>query len=420
MHPRPRLGRGTSPLSRLLVPIAALASLTLVAACGAGAPSSGPSGIKPADDDIVVAGVHDGSFEGMDVGFNARIARFNREGGLDGRNIRLLKVEKDGRNLATNLSIVQGYALKEKVFAVTPAASSSFNPSSTELLAKQNIPLIGWAITPAMCAENSFPLLGCQASSKYQSLHLIDQLAQTLGKDIEDVRFGVIGIDGAGGKGGVKSISGVAKVGGAEVVYADAPIPHGGALDYSPYVQAVMEADPDALFLLPDFSTGVALTDALRQGGYAGAIWNPTGYRPDVLASQPELAQAMHGSYVVSQFPPSEETSEAVDKVAEDLEANGSEPHLSLGVSIGWWSAEQFIQELEATAEAGEVTPQNFIKTISSGFEVQGIGGGVSVKFPKGQTQPGGCSGLLSAHRDGTFEVEVPYQCDAFAAVKVG
>jgi len=134
--------------------VAALAITLLAAACssskdksggGTGSAGNGGSGGgSTGGGDIVVGGVQDGNFTGIDIGFKARIARFNNAGGLNGRKIKLVDVLKDGSSLSGNLTAVQTLALKDKVFAVTPVASQTFSPSSAQLLNQHNILFMGW------------------------------------------------------------------------------------------------------------------------------------------------------------------------------------------------------------------------------------------------------------------------------------
>src|ERR1700732_1158242 len=64
---------------------------------------------------IVVGGLQDGNFAGIDTGFKARIARLNSQGGVGGRTIKFIGVLNDGNNLSTDLSNAQTLALKDHV-----------------------------------------------------------------------------------------------------------------------------------------------------------------------------------------------------------------------------------------------------------------------------------------------------------------
>jgi ABC-type branched-subunit amino acid transport system substrate-binding protein len=408
--------------TRTRVAAAALAIMLAAAACSSSNKTDGKkSGGSGQGGDIVVGGVQDGNYPGIDVGFKARIARFNNAGGLDGRKIKLVDVLKDSSSLSGNLSAVQTLVLKDKVFAVTPISSQTFSSSSAQLLSQRQIPFIGWGINPAMCSgDNAFPVLGCQASSQYQTLLLYKELAEALGRPAQGLKVAIIGIDNAGGKSGLDGVSAVTTRAGATLVYNKASIPQGGATDYSPYVQGLLAAKPDAIMLLNDFASGAALTGALRQAGYRGAIWNPTAYVPGVLSAQPQLAAALNGSLVVSQYPTQEEGASAVKQVQTDLKAISAPGDVTLGVSVGWWSAEEFIQQLQATAAKGEVTSANFIKTIHAGWAIKPLPGGISdVTFPDHQTKPVGCGGLMQSDAQGHYTVKVKYQCSPSDTIKL-
>ena len=425
--------RKDTPLTsrKVRVAVAALAITLLAAACssskdksggGTGSAGNGGSGGgSTGGGDIVVGGVQDGNFTGIDIGFKARIARFNNAGGLNGRKIKLVDVLKDGSSLSGNLTAVQTLALKNKVFAVTPVASQTFSPSSAQLLNQRNIPFIGWGINPSMCVgDAAFPVLGCQASSDYQSLLLYKQLAAGIGKPVQGLRTAVVGIDNAGGKSGLAGVAAAVTKAGGTLVYNKASIPQGGATDYSPYVQGLLAANPDVIMLLTDFGPGAALTGALRQAGYKGGIWNPTAYVPGVLDKQPQLAGALNGSLVVAQYPSQEEGAPAAKQVEADLKAINAPTEMSLGVTVGWWSAEEFIQQLQATAAKGEVTSANFVKTIHGGWTIKPMPGGISgLTFPEDQIKPASCGGLMQSDAKGHYTVREKYQCSPSDTVKV-
>ena len=61
---------------------------------------------------------------GSDTGFQARITRFNNDGGVDGRKIKFLGVQDDGADSSKDLTEVQSIVLKDHVFAVAPVAST--------------------------------------------------------------------------------------------------------------------------------------------------------------------------------------------------------------------------------------------------------------------------------------------------------
>jgi ABC-type branched-subunit amino acid transport system substrate-binding protein len=418
--------------SSVQLTVGLVAVALLAAACG----SSGSSSTRPtagstshsaaaatggsSGNDIVVGGLTDGSLAGIDTGFKARIARFNAGGGLAGRKIKFIGVLNDGDSLSTDLSNAQTLVLKDHVFAVAPIADVVLNPSSTQLFAQNSTPFIGWGVSPSFCDNNwGFPIAGCEASARWQSTWGYAEAAQAMGRSPKGLKVAVIGIDNAGGKAGTVGIVAAVKKAGGEVVYGQAPVPQDGTTDYTPYVQAILAGHPDMVQLVLTFTSAVGLTAALRQAGYTGALWNPTAYVPGLLASQPQLAQALTGSLVVANFPPAEDGSAAARQVQADLKAMGAPTNFSLGEAVGWWSGEELIQELQATAAKGAVTQANFEKVINAGWTISPVAGGIEdLTFPTDHVKAPGCYGTLQA--EGTRYLDkVRYTCEPSAEINV-
>lgn len=411
-----------------------LAVALLTAACGSSGSSSSSS--KPASSStssssstsaggstsgaIVVGGLQDGNYAGINTGFQARIARFNKDGGIDGRKIQFIGVLNDGDSLTTDLSNAQTLVLKDHVFAVAPIADQVLSPSAVQLFTQNTTPYIGWGVSPAFCNNNwGFPVAGCESTPDYQNTSALYQAAKAIGKPVKGLRIAVIGTNNAGGKAGTEGIAATNKIVGADVVYGQASVPQDGTTDYSPYVQAIMAGNPDMVELVVDFSAAVGLTAALREAGYKGAIWNPTAYVPGLFAAQPQLAQALNGSLVVANFPPAEDGSPAALQVESDLKAIGAPATFSLGEAVGWWSGEELIQELQATAAKGPLTQANFEKVINAGWTIKGMTGGItSVTFPADHIKSAGCYGTLMAY--GTkYIVKSPYVCVPADTIRV-
>jgi ABC-type branched-subunit amino acid transport system substrate-binding protein len=373
--------------------------------------SSAPAGASTSGA-IVVGGLQDGNYKGIDTGFQARVARFNKQGGIDGRKIQFVGVLNDGDSLTTDQSNAQTLVLKDHVFAVAPVADQVLSPSATQLFAQNSTPYIGWGLSPAFCGNNwGFPVAGCESSAQYQNVWGFTQAAQAIGKTVKGLKVAVIGTDNSGGKAGTEGIAALNKIEGAQVVYGQASVPQDGTTDYTPFVQAIMAGNPDMVELVVTFSSAIGLTAALRQAGYKGAIWNPTAYVPGLFAAQPQLAQAVNGSLVVANFPPAEDASPAALQVESDLKAIGAPAVFSLGEAVGWWSAEEFIQELQATAAKGPLTQANFGKVINAGWTINPMAGGITqLTFPRDHIKSTGCYGTLVA-QGAKYVVKIPFSC---------
>lgn len=397
------------------------ASTTGSAVSSTAATGSSGSAAAASGNQIVVGGLQDGNYAGIDTGFQARVARFNAAGGVDGRTIKFLGVLNDGDNPTTDLSNAQTLVLKDHVFAVAPISSEVLSAGSTTLFTQNTTPYLGWGDTPALCGNDyGFPIAGCEASAQYQSNANYKQAVSAIGLQAKGLKAAVIGTNNAGGKNGTLGVAAVVAKSGSTVTYAQASIPQSGTTDYTPYVQALMAGNPSIILMVVNFNTTIGLTAALRQAGYKGAIWNPDAYVPGLLTSQPQLAQVLDGSLVVAQFPPAEDKTPAVTQLQSDLKAIGASTDYSLGESIGWWSAEEFIQQLQATAAKGAVTQANFEKVINAGWTIKPITGGITdASFPTDHTKPGGCFGTLVVSGK-QYVQKVPYSCDPNATVSLG
>lgn len=386
----------------------------------AATPSATTSGSASSSGPIVVGGIEDGNYTGLDTGFKARIARFNKAGGVGGRQIQFLSVLSDGDSPSTDLTDAQTLVLKDHVFAVAPISSEALNPASAALFQQNTTPFIGWGISPVFCGNDyGFAVLGCETSTTYVNPFPFVQTVQATGKNIKGLKVAIIGTDNAGGKAGVELYVASEKKAGADIIYSQASVPQDGTTDFSPYVQALTAGHPDMIQLAVNFQTSIPLTVALRQGGYQGAVLNPAAYVPGLFSAQPSLAQALAGSYVSTNFPPSEGNSAAVSQIKADLKAAGAPTSYSLGEEIGWWSAEEFIQELEATAAKGPVTQANFGKVVNGGFTLKPLAGGISgVAFPAGHTLPVTCNSALIV-KGSAYSLVSPYACNQSDTVKL-
>src|SRR3984893_2303661 len=115
IHPHwPGRPRGVT-MRRLSVPftVGLAAVALLAAACGSSGSSSStkPKAVSTSPtaaatggrsgNAIMVGGLQDGNFPGIDTGFEARIARLNPQGGLDGPKIKVAAMPNAGSSLST-------------------------------------------------------------------------------------------------------------------------------------------------------------------------------------------------------------------------------------------------------------------------------------------------------------------------------
>ena len=367
--------------------------------------------------DIVVEGLAQLAFyPGVDSAFQARITRFNNQGGLNGRKIKFLGVQDTGNDPAKALSETQSVVLKDHVFAVAPIASEVVLAPSSDFMTQNHTPFFGWAVSPNWCNNDyAFGVNGCLTPKTGGSLVLETPLQHVLGKPAAGVRVAIINSDNPGASAS-EAVEGQGfKAAGFDVVYNEAPVPVGGATDYTPEVQALLAAKPDVIFLSLDFASTVGLNAALKTAGFKGLLYSPgVTYAPSVLSAQPNVAAALDGQYDNVQFAVQEMSgSAAVKQINDDLQAIGKPTGVTLGAAVGYWSADQFIAMLQAAAaKGGTLTSQSFDQTVNAGFTwtPQPAGGTCPETWPAAHVG-GTVGGIMLQIQGAKFVVKDSFNC---------
>ncbi len=388
---------------------------------GATATASTATPQGSAGGDIVVEGIVTlKNHPDADVGFEARVNRFNKAGGLGGRMIKFLGVKDDGLDPNQDLSLLQSMVDHDHVFAVAPVASEAMLGPSAAFLAQAHVAAFGWGTSPVFCAlgaTKTAPGLswdGCQINPGYQSEADLTDIEHVSGQAPAQIRLAVIGQDLDADKAIVQALTGLAKAKGIQVVYQSNAISTQGQTDYAPIVRDVLAAGPNVVYEVTDFGGSVALAGVLQGTGYTGAVFNRVTYAPTTMSQQADVAAALNGVYVESPYPVNENIANAaVTQMQADLGAIGKPPVVDLANAIGYWSADMLIQLLQAVAAGGgAVTPLATVGTAATGWTYHGTPGGPGdLAFPSpGWTEPDGCSTLVQLTGTRYKEVE-PYTC---------
>jgi len=202
-------------------------------------------------------------------------------------------------------------------------------------------------------------------------------------------------------------------------VLGKAAVPVQGAGDYTQFVNLVKDKNPDAVMISTDFVSGIKMKAALASSGYKGLVWDYVTYIPGLLESSKDTAAALEGGYSNSQLPVNEDNSAASKQIAADLAASGSKlPFATQGASVGYWSTDLLHQMLVATADKGEITPDNFRKVVEGGFTSKTVDGGLGpVKYPDNHEEAVPCAGLVQV-KGGKFVSAVPFKCYSLIPAK--
>src|ERR1700722_3013020 len=217
--------------------------------------SSAPAEAASASSAIVVGGQGDVSaFPGLAAGFEARIARFNRDGGLGGRKIKPLGVLDDNQSPSTSAMHTQQLVLDDHVFADAPFESEVCEAGQGTLLAENQTPFVGLGICGAWSPTNKwgYAPAGYLSNPDVQTNEGDKQLIDVTQKALHlsapsKVKLALIGIDAPNDQADVSALAGVAKGLGATVVYGEASVPL-AVTNYVPYVQAILSSGANAVY----------------------------------------------------------------------------------------------------------------------------------------------------------------------------
>ncbi len=413
-------------VAAVLVAVAAI-----VAGCGesekdsssssSGSSSSGETrGVT--DSEITVQGIAPltsagGGYPGADLGAKARFERANREGGVHGREINYLGTADDNEDGAKNLDLVKKAVQQDEVFAVVPMLGAGFLPASSDFLNSEKVPSVGWGFMPGQCGapdSYGFGFNGCiqPPGAKLVNTSLAAQIMGVVG---EGATVAIVSDDTANSTEGLKTVEGAFKAEGAKVVYAKPNVPTSEQVDYTPFVQDVMTSNdgkaPDLVVFNSLFANTVGITAGLRSAGFEGETLNYITYVPGLLEQSPDTAKALEGSYVSTQFLPTEFGGSAIEQMKKDFEAVEPGAQITLGGALTYWMADVFVQMLDGVGE--DLTADRFGEVVNGGwgYEPEGDPAGLGpIEFPAGHSEPAPCSALVKIE-NATYVPVKPIEC---------
>ena len=372
--------------------VAGIGTAALAGPASASASTSGP---------IVVGGVDAGcNFPGTATGCEAGIYRFNKAGGIDGRKIKFDGVLDDQDSPASESTDVQQLVESDHVFAVTPFADDVASTQLTSFLGQNKTPVVGYGVEQAFCESKwAISVVGCQQSFQgWETTASIKQIIQASKLPAKKLKVAMEGYDSAPAVTVSQTLGEVWTTLGAKVVINQNNIPITGASSYAPFVQALLATNPNIVFEVTGSAAGVALAAALHAAGYHGIIYNGATYEPAALASEPSVASALKGVYTTNLLPTEYDGTPAVKQELKDLKSIGAAPDVEIGTAVGYWSAQLFIQLLQATkARGAALTPANLAETVAKGITIKPTlaGGNGPLTWPFLSDEPEPCNSTV-------------------------
>ena len=345
--------------------VAVLAVLGLGAgACGnepngGGGGTGGRTGVT--GDEIRVGGVVGKTnpvglpYQDAFVGVQAYFDMVNDDGGVFGRDLKLVAERDDQSQASRNIQQVRALVEEDNVFAAIPVVSQIF--AGAQYLVDQGVPTFGWNINaewslgPNLFGEKgSFLCFTCpgiqpafiarQIGAERAAVFAYGNAPQSL--DCAE---------------GIKN--GFAKF-GPELVFEDTSLTF-GFTDLSATIAGIRENGVDFIATCMDVNGNANIAQALKDAGIEGlTVYSPQGYDADVLD---DLGAKVEGFYFQAAFRPFEapEGSEGMEEYLAAMEERDQTPNEhSLA---GWINAQLLVEGIKAAGQ--DFTREKVINAIN-------------------------------------------------------
>ena len=366
-------------------------------------------------------------YAGYEQGLQARIARANKAGGVNGRMINLLPCKDDGPGVQANVQDVQQLVNENNVFGVF-SLTEYILPGSTDFLNTNQVPFYGWGFNPGFCGTRwGFGWNGClggnsltqsQVSHAAIAGNLAEAIIKASGLPDSQVRLAVQAENSASGTIGDVQYDTLYKSLGAQVVYLQGQLPGDGGRcrrdALRPGDHGVQAEHRDDLH--PVRRCRAHRHRVCGRPGTRGQLrLHQLHPRPSPVLGQ--LAAALSGEYVNTQVVPQEENTPWIMQEDADLTAIGQKPFVTLGGAIGYAEAEEFIEQAQAVGAT--LNTKTFDQTVNDGSFVSytGITGGLGeLDWPAAHLLPADCAAIVKIVGT-TYQVAEPFAC--YSSLKV-
>lgn len=257
--------------------ICAAAALSLITACGSGSDSESDSPGDNGGGDILVGYTGDlsGTFaisgSGALTGIQAYIDQLNRDGGIDGRQIKLVTLD-DAGDPTRALANVQQLLSQDKVQAMLGNTVSGLCEAVQDTLVEAEMPIVCTAAGPAQVSPPSPNewIFQAQAGQDHQVAPAIDLIRQVVGEDATpDVAY--IYYDSASHIGFANAFEPALEELGWPLVQKET-VPLVANPPVRELATSIASSDPDVVVSLMVDSTAKLFYETLRSQGYDGPI----------------------------------------------------------------------------------------------------------------------------------------------------
>jgi len=295
------------------------------------------------------------AFLGTDAGAQARINLQNAQGGVNGRQIKLVVEDNQstpqGEATAAQILVQQKHVFGDISWEpLTFAAAKYYN--------QNGVPVVGDALDGTEWGQqpntNMFSFI--PTDPHYPATTVTGAIFKQIGVTNAGVFCNVNPACIAGAKDNVASI----KAAGIKVGYQNFSLPF-GPFDFTGDVITLKHLGINGVTLAAETDTDAALASSIRNEGVIVKQLYATGYQASTLAT-PSGAAAFNGAYFNSDWVPVESHTPVADAWVANLKKYdpsypGGAP--SFGVAGGWIAADLFIKGLEVAGQ--NPTRQSYI-----------------------------------------------------------
>ena len=359
------------------------------------------------DESIKIAVIKSGDvFQDIEIGVEARVFRSNENGGINSRELEIIKVVDDfGREEDLKLAVKEIVDLD--VFAVV-LLSTATSPEVTDILAENNMPFFGWGFSEGFCEPNKwgFGFNGCMnlATSASNGQNLDTSMLRLL-----SIFYGripqIISVT-------TNDTAGTAVAIQNETLWGDnivKSIQFGGDITAGAILEQINSIRADVLLLSMGLDKTLAIKGELIDN-FSGMVIDDVTYLPGILQDY-EIASELEGGYVLSQVPPQEEYRGATTEIMTGLSQINGPQIYSQAISIGYWSTDLLIAILNSID--GELSVKSFFEKANIEgylYKPEFSGGPCPLQTAISHQGPSGGAALLQV-RGGVFRPVVNFNC---------
>jgi branched-chain amino acid transport system substrate-binding protein len=400
----PRQGFRRSALAAVAVTVAAAVTPIFMSAGPAAAASTIKVGLL-ADN----TGVYSAVFAGVTQGMEAELNQVNKAGGVHGHQISYSIY--DTQSSPTQALAVAKQGVDQGNFALL--VGSQFASYALNYLKQQNIPMVGWAVSPGWNGKSMFAFGGSTETKSGDSVG-----TNTILKFIKDKgykRIAILADASAGSSTAGKTQVKAAEAMGLKVVYQNTAVAaYGANLSLvTPVVQKAQQSG--AQFILSFMGVTGPLIQANAQLGKKMKVMVLTGYGPGLVE---QLGDNVNGVYVQSNAAAYlTEKAPGITGFLNAMKAAGVKGTPVYYNELGYVIATQFVWGLQ---RAGQNPTQQSLVSALNTMKNNSLGGLVPpITYPQMRYSATPCDTITQV-QNGQFVVvgNKPWQCGALIVSK--